>query len=135
VLTLIGAIRKQSAGRAVHLVGTGGAGPWVLLARGLAGEAVDQTVVDLDGFSFSGVTSTSNPNFLPGALKYGGLGGLAALAAPAKLTIGGVEGADAGELKPLQVACDAAGGQLVIQEQRLTPEEITERLLTSASRE
>ncbi|HUG94443.1 MAG TPA: hypothetical protein VML55_26670, partial [Planctomycetaceae bacterium] len=132
ILTLIGAARQGPKGHKLHLVGTGAAGPWVLLARGLAGDAVDQTIVDLNGFSFFKVESTSDPNFLPGALKYGGIGGLAALAAPAKLTIAGAKGADSAELKPLLSAYNASRrDRLTFEEAPLTPDKIAEILLAS----
>jgi dienelactone hydrolase len=129
VLTLVGSVRKSRKSGPVRLVGTGGAGVWVLLAAALAGDAVEQTVVDLQGFSFSGVESTSDPNFLPGALKYGGLGGLAALAAPAKLTIAGASGLSAAERGPLEAAYRIAGGErLTLIQDSLSPAAIAELL-------
>jgi len=60
-------------------VGLSKAGPWALLARALAGKAVDRTFADLDWFRFGDVTTTADPMMLPGALKYGGLPAFAAL--------------------------------------------------------
>lgn len=111
------------------LVGTGEAGPWVLLAAAVGREKVIQAAVDLNGFSFSKVERVADPMFLPGALKYGGIGGLAALAAPARLTLFGTEGSDEQELRPLTAVYQAARTPLDLQSQTLTAEQIVERLL------
>jgi len=65
---------------------------------------------------------------LPGALKYGGLGGLAALAAPTKLDLFGTQGIPVNELAPLSVVYKASGGILTLESQPLTNELIVERL-------
>ena len=44
ILTVIGAIRKYPMYQKVHLVGTGEAGPWVILARALAGDEVTRSI-------------------------------------------------------------------------------------------
>src|SRR5262249_11764435 len=49
----------------VHLLGLGKAGPWVLLARGLCGAAVERTAVDLDQFRFDRMTRTTDEMVLP----------------------------------------------------------------------
>jgi dienelactone hydrolase len=135
VLTLVGAIRKKSPDKPLHLVGVGEAGVWVLLARALAGDAVEQTVVDLDGFRFSEVNGTAEPNFLPGALKYGDIGGLASLAAPARLTVYGAKDADAKELKPLVAVYGVADrDRLALREEALTPERAAKELLAGEAR-
>ena len=91
ILTVIGAIRKYPMYKKVHLVGTGDAGPWVILARALAGDEVTRSIADLNGFAFTHVTRMDDPMLLPGALKYGGIGGLAALGVPRETFIFGFE--------------------------------------------
>jgi dienelactone hydrolase len=87
----------------VHLVGTGGAGAAALLARALLPSGtVRQTVVDLKGASFEKVSEPTDPLLLPAALKYGGLGGLAALALPGPLSIHGIDGEHEAEFEPLR---------------------------------
>ena len=73
--------------RQVHLVGLEKAGPWVLLARGLCGDAVARTAADVNGFRFEKVRRLYDEMMLPGAVKYGGLPALAALAAPGELYV------------------------------------------------
>jgi hypothetical protein len=73
------------------------------------------TIADVGGFSFSKITRRDDPLLLPGALKYGGLGGLAALAAPSALVLGGTEGVPKPELSPLRRIYDVAGGELSIK--------------------
>jgi dienelactone hydrolase len=87
VLTAVAFARGLEQTRQVHLLGWERAGPWVLLARPLCGEAVARTAADAAGFRFEQVHSTDDEMMLPGALKYGGLPALAALAAPADLYV------------------------------------------------
>jgi dienelactone hydrolase len=87
ILTAVAFAKGHDKTKVVHLVGWEKAGPWVLVARGLCGEAVARTAADRDGFRFEDVHSTSDERMLPGALKYGGLSALAALAAPAELYV------------------------------------------------
>lgn len=129
VLTALAAAGSQQGIRHLQLVGTGEAGLWVLLARGLAGERVELTIADLHGFGFGKVTSTADPNYLPGALKYGGVGGLAALAAPGKLVLAGTKEVLVGELEPLEAVYRAVGGKLVLREAGLTPDDVAGELV------
>jgi hypothetical protein len=67
---------------------------------------------------------------LPGGLRYGDIGGLAALAAPAELTIyGAPAGAADAQLKPLAAAYRATGGQLTLHEPALTPDDVIRRFV------
>ena len=130
ILLTVGAVRGYLPGtQTVHLAGTGEAGPWVLLARALAGDAVSQTVADANGFSFGRIKATSDSMFLPGALKYGGLGGLAAAAVPAPLTIGGTRNIAASELAPLNQVYEAAGAPLGLTEGPLNADRVADILL------
>ena len=129
ILTIIGGLIDVAEARRVHLVGTGEAGPWALLARGLAGARVSRTMADLQGFGFNAVDDAKDPMFLPGALKYGGMGGLAALAAPADVIVAGAKGAAGQELEPLRAVYKAVGGRLVVSQEGLTEEAIVDELL------
>ncbi len=107
----------------VHLVGTGGAGTWVVLARAAMSRgkpARGLTIADVGGFAFSKITRRDDPMLLPGALKYGGLGGLAALAAPSRLVVGGTGGIPEAELMPLKRIYDIAGGKLTLEEDSIS---------------
>lgn len=116
VVALAQGAAEQPA-RTVHLVGTHAAAPWVLLARGQLREGVGRTLVDLGDFSFAGLTDTSHPDFLPGALKFGGLGGLLGLAGPVTVEI-----ANAGERAKQELApFTTLGGTIKYSQQRLTP--------------
>lgn len=87
ILTAVGFAKKWEKTTSIQLRGFKEAGPWVLLARGLCGDAVDLTIADGNQFSFGQVKSIDHPMMLPGALKYGDLGALASLAAPGKLKV------------------------------------------------
>lgn len=130
IVTLVATARKQDSVNEIHLVGTGEAGLWVALARALMPkEAVSTTRADLRGFTFAGITSTQDPNLLPGALKYGGLGGLIGLAAPAQLTLYGVSEETKKELSAMDTFYRPVSGKLEITADPLTPQEIADTLL------
>jgi len=90
-------IREPSVKAPVNLVAFGTAGPIAAAARALAGNAIDCAVIDASGFQFADVTSISDPNFLPGAGKYGDVAGLVALSAPGRAFVIN-DGPDAPEL-------------------------------------
>jgi dienelactone hydrolase len=85
ILTAVAYARSAKGTKKVYLAGFGKAGPWVVLARALCGDAVARTVADLNQFRFDKVTSTADEMMLPGAVKYGGLPAFAALCAPGEL--------------------------------------------------
>jgi len=113
----------------IVLIGSGDAGVWTLLAAAQLGKKVDRVIVDLNGFSFRKLKETSDPNFLPGALKYGGLGGLAALAAPTELVLYGTKGIPQAELAPLIQMYKVTGGKLTLHSGQLTDELIVKEVL------
>jgi len=121
------AIRGQGK-RVVALIGTGEGGLWTLLARAqLPEDAVGRTIVELQGFSFASVDSPNHPNALPGALKYGDVGGLAALAAPAHVEIYGAQGLDAA-LAPLKKLYSGTPDRLTIHPEGLTADAVRQAL-------
>jgi hypothetical protein len=107
VLTAVGFARKLDGVKSVNLLGRGKAGPWVMLARGLCGDAVARTAADVDRFRFDGVRKATDEMMLPGALKYGGMPALAALAAPGELLVHNHSGTGSG--KWLKAVYEAAG--------------------------
>jgi dienelactone hydrolase len=107
ILTAVAFAKSHDETRTVHLVGFGKAGPWAALARALCRDAVARTAVDFDQFRFEKVRTTSDEMMLPGALKYGGLGALAALAAPGELLVHDHRGTGTGQW--LNAAYKAAG--------------------------
>ncbi|MBC8355021.1 MAG: acetylxylan esterase [Planctomycetes bacterium] len=93
ILTLVSFIRNdEHAPKHLHLIGANGAGPVAAAARAIAGSQIDKAAIDTQGFRFADVTSYRDPNFLPGAVKYGDLPSLLALSAPNALWIGGENG-------------------------------------------
>lgn len=74
---------------AILLIGADGAGPIAATARAIAGSTIDVALIDTKGFRFADITKYSDPNFLPGAIKYGDLPGILALNAPFPLVITG----------------------------------------------
>src|SRR5205814_8209241 len=101
--------RSHPQAQTIHLVGWESAGPWVVLARALAGDAVARTAADLNAFRFENVKANDDPMMLPGALKYGGLPALAALCAPGELLLHNHRDTATGRLVP--EAFRAAGAE------------------------
>lgn len=128
LLAFITAAKTNPNVSELELVGTGEAGTWALLAAGLAGDKIERTIVDIQGFSFENLDKTSDPMYLPGALRYGGLGGLAALAAPRELIVYGTEKAAASELAPLEAVYKTAKGKLKLVREPLTDDVVAETL-------
>jgi len=90
VLTMLSFVKHhEDQPERIDLVGMDGAGPWVALAAAHAGEVVDRAVVDTAGFRFTQLESFRDPQFLPGAAKYGDLPGILALRAPRPLWLAG----------------------------------------------
>ena len=80
LLDLIARVRRDHKdAKSVSLVATGDGGPSALLARAIAGDAIDRAAIDLGGFDFDRVTKDDDPRMLPGALKYGGIYGIVPL--------------------------------------------------------
>jgi dienelactone hydrolase len=93
ILTLVSWVRNdEHAARHLHMIGLSGAGPLVAAARAIAGGAIDKVAIDTDGFRFAELTSYRDPDFLPGAVKYGDLPGMLALSAPHQLWMAGEDG-------------------------------------------
>lgn len=98
VMSLVRFLRQAQAGpapgaelKSLAVAGWGGAGPIVAAASGLAGDAIDRTVIDTQGFRFGQVREYRDPMFLPGGAKYLDLPGLIALQAPRPLWLAGEE--------------------------------------------
>lgn len=96
ILTFAGWI-KDDEHKPETLVAIGANGGGAILAAALATEPglFDQAVIDTQGFRFASLKSYRDPNFVPGAVKYGDLPGLLSLAVPTKLWIGGEQGVPA----------------------------------------
>jgi hypothetical protein len=129
ILTAVASARNYDKVKAVHLAGFEKAGPWVLLARSLCGDSVARTAADCDGFRFDKVRTTTDEMMLPGALKYGGLPALAALAAPSELYVYNHQGTGSGHW--LQTVYQAAGAMDKLQRsaEKMTDEKVVTWLL------
>jgi hypothetical protein len=129
ILTAVAFAKSHEETKTVQLVGFDKAGPWVALARGLCGDAVARTAVDFDKFRYEKVRFVSDEMMLPGALKYGGLGALAALAAPGELFVHDHRGTGSGQW--LNAVYKAAGHpeQLHREQEKLSPEKVVAWLL------
>ncbi|QDU81425.1 Acetyl xylan esterase (AXE1) [Polystyrenella longa] len=84
ILTTIRFLQQSDAVKKIHLKADGNAAVASLLANGRMNitDKLGQLKLDLGQFDFSKVTSSLDPAFLPGALKYGGLFHLGLMQAP-----------------------------------------------------
>jgi hypothetical protein len=129
ILTVIACAKSREGARKVYLLGHEAAGPWVVIARALAGDLVDRTAADLNQFRFEGVRSNEDEMMLPGALKYGGLPSFAALCAPGKLLLHNPAKEQSTEY--LKAAYQVAGAmeQLVVEQGKAPAEKVVNWLL------
>jgi dienelactone hydrolase len=108
LLTLVRFLRKTTVGShphpdAVTVAGFGDAGPVVLAARAVSGDAIDRTAASTGRFRFADLADERHPLFLPGAAKYLDLPGMIALGHPHPLWLAGDPGdaaAIAGDRSP-----------------------------------
>jgi dienelactone hydrolase len=129
ILTAVAMVKRHEQTKAVELVGWEKAGPWVVLARGLCGDAVARTAADLDGFRFEKVATAYNDMMLPGGLKYGGLPALAALAAPGELYLHNKHGTGTGHWLKATYEAARASDHYKDESDRQEPEKVVEWLL------
>jgi dienelactone hydrolase len=129
ILTAVAFAKSHDETKTVHLVGFDKAGLWVALARALCRDAVARTAVDFNQFRFEKVRTVNDEMMLPGALKYGGLGALAALAAPGELLVHDHRGTGTGQW--LNAAYKAAGhpDRLHRDADKMPPEKVVAWLL------
>jgi cephalosporin-C deacetylase-like acetyl esterase len=95
LLTLVAAARDhdQYPAKRIAVVGEAGAGHWVAGALAAAASTldgrrvppIDAAVIDTGGFRFDGLPHVWHDDFLPGAVKYGDLAGMLAMAPPTRL--------------------------------------------------
>jgi dienelactone hydrolase len=104
VLSTIAAARDRGRGDGkIHMVGFGPAAGWAAAAAAQAGEAVASLTVD-SGFRFADIKDLTSQHLVPGAVKYGDVDALLALAKPKSITIYG-----RAEAPLAQVACSLRG--------------------------
>ena len=102
VLVVVVAAEQIAPHAELVLIGTGRAAPAVLLAQALLGDRIAEVHVDLQQHGFRQVRELTDPLLLPGALKYGGFGGLASLQPAPVIRIFGVNDELQQELSWLQ---------------------------------
>ena len=107
VLTMLRLVQTdEHDAEQVHVVGMGKvAGPIAAAAVAQAGGAVDRAAIDTGGFRFASLDRIADPMFLPGAVKYGDVPALLALAAPTRLWLS----AEKDQAAELAAAYSAAG--------------------------
>ena len=94
VLSIVHFLRTAKIGdhpspQRVAVVGLGSRGAIVAAARAVAGDEIDATAIDTQGFRFGKVLDYRSPDFLPGAGKYLDVPGALAAASPRPLWLAG----------------------------------------------
>jgi dienelactone hydrolase len=128
ILTAVAFAKNYENVRTVHLAGFDKAGPWVLLARGLCGDAVSRTAADLNDFRFDKVQTSGDEMMLPGGLKYG-LSALAALAAPGELYVHNQRGTGSAEWLKAVYEAAVATEKLRSSPEKTADEKVVEWIL------
>lgn len=106
ILTMVAFVRGDDHGaQKVHVVGLNSAGTWAAVAKAIAGTSIDRAAIDTAGFRFATLTEFDDPQFLPGAVKYGDVPALLALSAGSEVWLSGEK-----ELPSLTAASWKAAG-------------------------
>lgn len=92
----------------VSLIGLDGAGHWAAAARAVSGGEVNSAVISTDGFRFAKLESDWDIDFVPGAVKYGDVGGFLTVAAPGRLWLADSDGDLLSGVKAAYEAADAS---------------------------
>ena len=129
VLTAVAFARDVLKAKTVHVVGWESAGPWAVLAKALAGDAVARTAFDTDGFRFEKIASTGDPMMLPGAVKYGGLGAFESLCAPGELYSFNHAGTATGHAVKAAYTAAGAADKLKRDKNKVEPVDVAKWLL------
>jgi dienelactone hydrolase len=124
ILMAVAHARDHLQAKRVYLAGFGKAGPWVVLARALSGEAVERCAADVHEFAFDDLTSTADEMMLSGAVKYGGLGKLAALCAPGELYLHNLPARGLGDWLPAAYEAAGVSGRLHVSQDRVPTETV-----------
>ena len=90
LLTVLSYSAKANAsGHKVTLYGLKGGAHYAAAARALIGKAVDEMIVNTDGFRFANIETLDDIDMLPGIVKYGDLPAILSLSAPLKTEVHG----------------------------------------------
>ncbi len=77
------------ASEKTYLVSGNGMGPHAACAAATAQSQLAGAAIDTGGFRFAAITEIRDADLLPGAVRYGDLPGLLALAAPLRMAVAG----------------------------------------------
>lgn len=75
-----------------HLIGVEGAAPYAVLTAVLAGKHIDKLAIDDGDFRFADLESWRDPDFLPGAIKYGDMPAMIALGRAGEVWVATADG-------------------------------------------
>jgi dienelactone hydrolase len=129
IVTAVVYARDHLKAKEIYLVGFDKAGPLVVLARALCGDAVQRCAADMNGFQFENITSTKDENMLPGAVKYGGMPQLAALCAPSELYLHNLPSGGMGDWLPSAYQAAGSTDRLRLESQLSSEEKVLEWLM------
>jgi hypothetical protein len=116
ILTAVAFIRNHETWKVkeVGVAGVSGTGHWIAGARAVAGAEIDKAAVDTGGFRFEKLASDWDADFVPGAVKYGDIGGMLTLSAPHALMVLDEDSAIQSSLKTAFQTAGAEEGALRI---------------------
>ena len=129
VLVVLRTLSAQEGVTRVDLIGTGDAGLPVALAAAQSGDTAASVLADLNNFGFASIHEIQDPRLLPGALRYGGLGGLLALG-KAPLSLFGCGETTQKELTPLKTTAKLESRSVTISVDPLPRATIAARILS-----
>ena len=129
ILTVIAYVKSVVKPKSCDLVGWDELGPHAVMAKAVAGAAVDRLAADLNQFRFENIKDIADPMLLPGAVKYGGMPSFLALCAPAPMLVHNHRGTASGKLARAAYQAAGADEKLSRVEEKLDEKRVVEWLL------
>lgn len=73
IVAAVRSLRQLPGVGKIRLIAAKSSSPAATIAAAVLGDAIDRAIIEQDAFDFDQITDLSDPNLLPGALKYGGM--------------------------------------------------------------
>lgn len=115
--------------KTVRVVGWGGLGPVAILAKALAGDAINRLAADANHFRFENLRQSTDPMMLPGALKYGGMDAFVALCAPGEVLVHAARDSGIGKFTRAAYKTLAADNHLTIHLEKFDADQVLNWLM------
>jgi hypothetical protein len=126
ILTVVSFARTMLKVKTLRMIGWGEAGVASVIAKAVAGDAIDKLAADLNQFRFEAIKDTKDPMLLPGAVKYGGVPAFLGLCAPSPVFAYNHRGTGTGQVSRQLYEAAKAGDRLKREPGMADPKAVAE---------